>query len=134
MEVQGGGLASARGLVQEAVAAAPGSPRRHYGVSLADLVEAGYLRAGEVLRWERRRAGVVHAAVVLPGGVGLEMDGKEYSSVSGPADAASGTSNDGWMKWTVEREGSWVTLHDIRAKFLHAPDWPQHRGRFDRWP
>ena len=97
------------------------SPKRfHYGVTLADLLQAGLLVEGEDLRWERPRLNSVHVSQLLPGGVGLKWNGSDYSTPSAAGGAAGERSVDGWEAWRVLRAGEWVRLNELRRQYLEA--------------
>lgn len=98
--------------------AASSTGRRYYGVRVSDLLYAGLLREGERLRWRRAASDETYWAVVLPAGIGLEVDRVQYSSPSAAADAVSGRATDGWEVWEAERGEEWVKLHQLRAQFL----------------
>ena len=64
---------------------------------------------GEVLVHRfRRRKGEVHATVVRvrenPRSVAVEIDGKEYRSLSAAASAISGSSQNGWVYWGLKKQ------------------------------
>ncbi|WP_327190586.1 hypothetical protein [Streptomyces xinghaiensis] len=71
---------------------------------LAPMIEAGDLKAGEVLYWSRPRLGVRHEATVLQNGW-LSFEGRPYRTPSGAAVAAAGSQADGWTAWRRERDG-----------------------------
>lgn len=89
--------------------------RGRSAVTVAQLLEAGLLRAGQKLRL---RGPAEVQAVVTPSG-GIEQGGKEYRSPSMAARAAKdGTSTNGWAAWQVEDNGRWIDLGDLRQQWL----------------
>ncbi|MFP5309105.1 MAG: hypothetical protein ACLGIR_05945 [Actinomycetes bacterium] len=91
---------------------------RSYDVSLADLLAAGYLSAGERLTSTQRSAPAV--STLQPDGT-LEYDGRSYPSPSSAGAAVrGGKSTNGWTLWAVERDESSVPLATIRARYLRA--------------
>jgi hypothetical protein len=89
--------------------------RGRSAVTLAQLLESGLLQAGQELRL--RGTGGIGAVITQTGGV--EYAGREYQSPSSAAKAArAGTSTNGWLAWQVEVDGRWLTLGDIRQRWL----------------
>lgn len=96
---------------------------RHFGISLQDLVGAGLVVPGERLRFARPRLGRVYWGNITNDGIGIELDGQEFSSPSAAAMAAAQVgSYDGWYAWAVERDGDWVKLVELRARLLQVED------------
>lgn len=87
-------------------------------VTVADLVEAGLLQAGEKLRFRRNRIGVTYDATVTDTGrIRLEPDGEEFRSPSSAAMAAAGMrAVDGWRAWLVVDQGRF--LDAVRQELL----------------
>lgn len=82
------------------------------GLSVIDLLQAGYLEEGETLHPRRRR--VSATAVVLEDGR-LECLDQRFETPSAAATEASGTTaENGWTFWLVERDGEFVSLDDVR--------------------
>ena len=56
----------------------------------------------------RRRPGEIHAVVVSinkdPLSVTVQVEGKEYPSLSAAASAISGTSQNGWVYWGLKKQ------------------------------
>ena len=69
-----------------------------YDEDMQLLLRLRHLTAGQQLRFPQPRKGLVHKATVEPDGA-LRFLGKRYSSPSGAAGAASGTSTNGWTAW-----------------------------------
>jgi len=95
--------------------AGPGRKKRaYYPEKITDLIAAGLLTAGEPLYPVRRD--LTETATALDDGRIL-FQGEAYRSVSAAAQASTGNDSEpGWECWTVEREGSRVTLFDLRAR------------------
>jgi hypothetical protein len=93
----------------------PTRKRRVFTESVADLIDAGLLKAGTRLRPLRKRFDT--PATVLPDG-SLEVDGASFATVSAAAKAVTGTSSEaGWAFWVAPSgDGSLVSLADLRAR------------------
>jgi hypothetical protein len=85
---------------------------------VSDLLEAGLLRSGDALTWERPRLGRTYRASVLEnGGIELE-DGRQFSSPSVAAmRAAEAPAVDGWYAWRVDRLQGRL-LNDLRIELV----------------
>ena len=88
--------------------------RSHYGVRVADLLDAGLLTAGAVLinRTDDTEA------TVLPDG-GIEFDATAYDSPSGASDAAHGGSTNGWTYWLGDTPDGLRPLAALRDDLLN---------------
>jgi CBS domain-containing protein len=85
-------------------------------VTVADLVELGYLKTGARLIFHRPRVGETHRAEVRGDGTIQLPNGRIYPSPSRAAAAAVGRGSfDGWHAWSLD-DGR--TLDQIRQKFL----------------
>jgi hypothetical protein len=103
---------------------APGTSTPYFsGVTLLDLMDAGFLEAGQTLRMTYKPlngAQTEYAGIVGDDG-SLEVDGERFSSVSyaalyGIQDAGSDrTSVNGWTSWKTE---GGERLADVRARYL----------------
>lgn len=72
-------------------------------MTIADLLEAGLLAAGDKLTYSRPRSGETYRATVTASGKLALDDGQEFPSPSGAAMAAAGTGAvDGWEVWAVK--------------------------------
>jgi|FLYL01.1.fsa_nt_gi hypothetical protein len=92
-------------------------------VRIDDLLEAGFLQAGDALLWERPQLGVRYEAVVHDDGSIRLSDGRVFSSPSRAAmEAAGSRAVDGWTAWTVVRLGEKLT--DVRRRFVEHVDAP----------
>lgn len=97
------------------VRSAPASRR----ILVADLMNAGLIRAGTGLIWKRPRSGSTYRAEVLENGMLRIEDGREFSSPSRAAvEAAGGTAFDGWNAWKVAQTGE--LLAEVRRKYVEA--------------
>ena len=102
--------------------APPDSParvaRRQYDVTLAELVEAGDLTAGEKLSSTQLSAPSV-AVVGVDGSIAV--DGQRYATPSAAGSAVrDGKATNGWSFWAAERDGTSVPLATIRARYLRS--------------
>lgn len=72
-------------------------------VTVPDLLDAGLIRPGAKLRFDRKRIGVAyHATVTDKGRIRLEPDGEEFRSPSRAAMvAADMRAVDGWLAWKL---------------------------------
>ncbi|MGH3766605.1 MAG: hypothetical protein ACRDS0_07370 [Pseudonocardiaceae bacterium] len=95
--------------VTEALAEPPGPPKG----PLASVMDAGLLKPGAVLHWNRPRRGERYEVVVLPNGQLEAPDGQRFNSPSGATDGLAGGSNDGWDCWRTD-DGD--TLGDLRKR------------------
>jgi hypothetical protein len=96
--------------------------KKHYNVSLADLIGAGLIVPP--LKLVRRYKGRVMEATLLPDG-GVEFEGRRYDSGSTAADYARSTitgrpmHTNGWVFWQfTDAGGKRLTLADARDRFL----------------
>lgn len=107
--------AAADGIADESVPTTAIRTRRPraYG-GLAELVNAGLLRVGEDLVWERRYRGERHVAQVLDGGVLRLADGRVCANPTGATNALGGYHQNGWAMWKRMADGR--TLAHLRAE------------------
>jgi CBS domain-containing protein len=86
-------------------------------VTIADLLDARLLAAGDVLRFRRPRLGETHQAVVTPSGALALEGGQEFRSPSSAAKvAADMRAVDGWHAWTMVTSGR--SLDWLRQQLL----------------
>ena len=86
-------------------------------VTIADLIGAGLLAAGDALRFKRPRVGQTHKAVVTADGTLSLEGGQEFRSPSrAAAVAADMPAVDGWHAWTVVPSGR--SLDSLRQGLL----------------
>lgn len=92
--------------------------RRTFSVSVADLLDAGLLREGEVLSWHRPRTNETHKVTLERDGRLRLPTGQLASSLSGAASACAGAGSfPGWECW---RNESGRLLYDLRSEFAAA--------------
>ncbi|HEX4436289.1 MAG TPA: hypothetical protein VH061_05780 [Solirubrobacteraceae bacterium] len=95
-------------------------------ITLADLMEADLLAAGDLLVWERPKLGTSYRATVTRNAA-IELEsGESFATPSRAAKfAADIPAYDGWYAWKVERDGGLTPLHDMRellvARIEHDP-------------
>lgn len=80
---------------------------------LAPLMDAGLLKSGAVLHWNRPRRGERYEVVVLRNGQLEAPGGQRFNTPSGATDGLAGGSNDGWECWRTD-DGD--TLGDLRKR------------------
>lgn len=85
--------------------------RVHYGVRIADLLDAGLLTPGAVLI---NPTDDVEATMTADGRV--EFDGTVYDSPSGAGDAAHGSSTNGWAYWMADTNDGLRPLAALREE------------------
>jgi hypothetical protein len=89
--------------------------RAHYGVNVADLIEAELLPAGTTLLSAQRD---LHAiATVLPDGKIAYAD-EIHNTPSGAGDAAAGGSTNGWTFWIADTPDGQFTLAALREQLV----------------
>lgn len=87
--------------------------RAHYGVNLADLIDAELLPAGTTLFAAQRDLDAI--ATVLPDGKIAYAD-EIYNTPSGAGDAAAGGSTNGWTFWIADTPDGRFTLAALREQ------------------
>ena len=93
--------------------------KRHFGITVKDLLDAGLLTVGEQLATTRRGRG--DRATVQPDG-SIRVGNDTYASLSTAAKAVSGTTSEpGWEFWTVMRDGKRVVLFELRSELARPP-------------
>lgn len=101
--------------VLSAAAAATSAASSGEWISLAALLEAGFLEEGETL--STTRANVHWTAVVLGDGR-LACRDQVFDTPTGAAKAAAEVQAiNGWKFWRAERDGEFVSLDDIRSQY-----------------
>jgi hypothetical protein len=87
---------------------------------VADLIEAGFLRAGETIEYRRTREGKVFPARLTDDGRVQLEDGRIFDSLSRAAcELANIAALPGWEVWAAPERGG-KRLMDIRNEFLEA--------------
>ena len=98
------------------------SGKRHYDVSLKDLVEGGYLTADDHIEFSYKNGEVrAEGKVTANGSVSIQTDTdwEDFASLSTAAKDIAGRSLNGWIYWwKVNPNGSPVLLDEIRQQFL----------------
>lgn len=90
--------------------------RTNYGVTVADLMKTGYVKAGDSLVFTY--PGHPASAVIQPDG-SLLVDATPYDTLSAAAGALRGGPTNGWAYWAVtEPSGNQVPMSDLRARLL----------------
>ena len=91
-------------------------------VRLSDLIDAGLLKPGDALIWDRPRLGVTYRASISEAGGILLEDGREFAAPSRAAvEAAQIPAYDGWYAWRLDSpEGP--TLHALRVDLAQRLD------------
>ena len=89
--------------------------RAHYGVNLADLIEAELLPAGTTLISAQRDLDAI--ATVLPHGK-IAYGDEIYNTPSGASDAAAGVSTNGWTFWIADTPDGRFTLAALREQLV----------------
>ena len=99
------------------------SGKRHYNVSLKDLVEGGYLAADQHIEFSYKNGEVrAEGKVTANGSVSIQTDSdwEDFASLSAAAKDIAGRSLNGWIYWSkVNPNGSPVLLEEIRQQFLN---------------
>jgi Restriction Enzyme Adenine Methylase Associated len=89
-------------------------------VRLTDLVDAGVLRPGHNLVWDRPQLGATYRATVTDQASLRLEDGRAFSAPSRAAiEAAGGGSYDGWYAWRVDDDRR-ESLHELRVRCVRA--------------
>ncbi|QXE34050.1 hypothetical protein KQY30_06845 [Streptomyces sp. GMY02] len=91
----------------------PSATARRRRPSIAPLLRAGLLTAGQRLTWRRRNLGEVYTAHVLETGYLRLEDGTICDSPSGACESATHCTVNGWEVWHTD-EG--ISLADLRAR------------------
>jgi hypothetical protein len=89
--------------------------RAHYGVNVADLIDAELLPAGTMLLSAQRDLDAI--ATVLPDGKIAYAD-EIYNTPSGAGDAAAGGSTNGWTFWIADTPDGRFTLAALREQLV----------------
>jgi hypothetical protein len=97
--------------------------KKHYGVALEELLDAGFLSTDDrlELQWTRG-SGVFEGRVLSDGSVSAKVaEGwKKFNSLSTAASEISGRSLNGWDHWhRINADGTRTLLTRIRAEYLN---------------
>ena len=103
LEVAGGGQPAD---VTDDVDSTGAPQQKFYRIAVSDLLDAGFVQAGDKLVWERPKLGDSYEATITEDAEIALPDGRTFSSPSGAAKAAADIpAYNGWNAWTVVRTG-----------------------------
>ena len=109
----------------KATGRSPGT-KKHYGVSLKELLQSGHLSTDDKLELQWSKNGSAYEGKVRDDGTVMARtnDGwKQFDTLSAAAVSISERPTNGWNCWRrVNRNGSRTMLKDIRAKFISEGD------------
>ena len=86
-------------------------------VLLSHLLEAGYIKVGQIL-YPKRGKHAGRNAIVLEDG-SIELDGQHFDSPSGAGRVVAGRATAGWHFWLVNPESKQM-LWDVRQQYIDA--------------
>lgn len=96
--------------------------KQHYGVQLADLIEAGLLSVSDRLELQWKKDGpVFEGRIKADGRVEAKTDAgwRVYETLSAAAADIGGRALNGWDHWSrIDSTGLMTPLREIRAKLL----------------
>jgi Restriction Enzyme Adenine Methylase Associated len=90
------------------------SPYRWARGGLAELLEAGLIKMGDEVVWNRRNLGVRHTARICINGTLILADGRTYANPSGATTALGGNHQNGWSAFRLVSDGR--TLGELRTE------------------
>ena len=90
------------------------SPYRWARGGLAELLEAGLIKMGDEVVWNRRNLGVRHTARICINGTLILADGRVYANPSGATTALGGNHQNGWSAFRRVSDGR--TLGELRTE------------------
>lgn len=100
----------------------PGGPKKHYGITLLDLLQDGLISADDRLELKWLKNGPIYEGKVKPDGTVMTKgpDGwKQYASLSTAASKITGRSLNGWERWRrVNSDGTSTALEKIRERYM----------------
>jgi hypothetical protein len=113
----------ARGVRDKLKSSNPGGgTKKHYGVSLLELLQSGYLSTDDKLELQWKKTGPTYEGKLLDdGSVSAKTDAgwRQFDSLSTAAATIGGRALNGWKHWCrVNRDGSLVTLKEIRSRYM----------------
>lgn len=102
------------------------SPYRWAHGGVAELLEAGLVKMGDNVVWNRRNLGIRHTARICVDGTLILADGRRYANPSGATTALGGNHQNGWHTWRRLSDGR--TLDELRTELraLRGSPMPQH--------
>jgi hypothetical protein len=89
-------------------------PLRWARGGVVDLLDAGLVKPGDELVWDRRNHGVRHTARLLADGTLILADGRVYANPSGATTALGGNHQNGWSAFRRVSDGR--TLGELRTE------------------
>lgn len=96
--------------------------KKHYGVSLEELLESGHLSTDDKLELQWKKDGPVYEGKVRSdGSVSAKTDAgwKQFDTLSAAAASIGERALNGWDHWSrIESDGSRTTLKAIRTKYM----------------
>jgi hypothetical protein len=99
-----------------------GGTKKHYGVTLLELIQSGHLTTQDKLELQWLKDGPTYEGKVLPDGTVMAKTArgwKKYDSLSAAADQIAGRSLNGWEHWLrINSDGSRTSLKEIRSHYL----------------
>lgn len=115
-------LKAAKHLKRKGKSSGVGGPKRHYGISIEELLESGDLSTSDKLELQWAKNGPRIKGKLLEDGRVKVLSGEHtgnYKSLSAAADACAGRSLNGWDHWRrINDDGSETLLTDIRGQYL----------------
>lgn len=99
----------------ETTANGPSHTARFYGVTVADLIDAGLIDIGTQLVSTN---GAWPATAQVVAGGDIETGGKTYPTPSAASAAIKGGASNGWAFWAIETPTGKVTLATLRARHI----------------
>jgi hypothetical protein len=89
-------------------------PMRWASGGVGDLLDAGLVKPGDELVWNRRNHGVRHTARIRIDGTLILADGRVYANPSGATTALGGNHQNGWSAFRRVSDGR--TLGELRTE------------------
>lgn len=96
--------------------------KKHYGVTLLDLLQAGMLSVDDSIELQWLKDGPVVQGTIKADGTIMVRDSdgwQSHASLSSAASKVAGRSLNGWKHWRlVNKDGSTTALEDIRTMYI----------------
>ena len=103
-----------------------GGTKKHYGVTLIDLIQAGFLSTDDRIELQWLKDGPALNGKIKADGTVMVNTSKgwvSYASLSTAASQTAGRSLNGWQHWRrINTDGTGTPLEDIRAQYLNEED------------
>jgi len=97
--------------------------KKHYAVSLEELLESGHLSIEDKLELQWLNDGPIFEGKVLADGSVTAQTAagwRQFDALSAAASSIGGRALNGWDHWRrINRDGSRTTLKEIRTKFMN---------------